>query len=520
MNVLSASVVKARLHQGDEIALLDVREPGESGEGRPLLAINLPYSVLEARAITLLPSTTTPIVVMDDGNDDDRAARAAARLAAQGYADVSIMDGGLAAWAQAGYVVYKGVNVPSKVFGELLEHAFDTPYIDAKELDEMQRSDAPPIILDGRTPAEHQRMSIPGGISCPNAELGLRATSMAKEGQTIVVNCAGRTRSIVGAQTLIDLGIPNRVVALLNGTKGWRLAGLELDHDTGLSFPETIPAANLASVQGRVRDLMEHEQLPVVAGGEVDAWLDADDRAVYLLDVRTAEEYAAGHQPGAIHAPGGQLVQGTDQWVAARGARLVLMDAEHVRAPMTARWLRCMGHDVYVLALDAKLRNRMPAADMTHLPDVALLRAEELRIDALPAVVDVRPSDAFAEGHLPGAMWSSRCHLRELSLSNAVVVVADDEAGARMAAAELNDCGVQVSGWLAGVDDAEAHGIALVRGESLPDERRIDYLFFVHDRDQGNLAAAQQYLDWETGLVHQLDADEQALFSFGAGNAP
>ena len=111
MNVLSASVVKARLHQGDEIALLDVREAGESGEGRPLLAINLPYSVLEARAITLLPSTTTPIVVMDDGNDDDRAARAAARLAAQGYADVSIMDGGLAAWAQAGYVVYKGVNL-------------------------------------------------------------------------------------------------------------------------------------------------------------------------------------------------------------------------------------------------------------------------------------------------------------------------------------------------------------------------------------------------------------------------
>ena len=100
MNVLSASVVKARLHQGDEIALLDVREAGESGEGRPLLAINLPYSVLEARAITLLPSTTTPIVVMDDGNDDDRAARAAARLAAQGYADVSIMDGGLAAWAR------------------------------------------------------------------------------------------------------------------------------------------------------------------------------------------------------------------------------------------------------------------------------------------------------------------------------------------------------------------------------------------------------------------------------------
>ena len=186
------------------------------------------------------------------------------------------------------------------------------------------------------------------------------------------------------------------------------------------------------------------------------------------------------------------------------------MDAEHVRAPMTARWLRCMGHDVYVLALDAKLRNRTPAADMTHLPDVALLRAEALRIDALPAVVDVRASDAFAEEHLPGAVvqpLSARVVFAQL------VVVAEDEAGARMAAAELNDCGVQVSGWLAGVDDAEAHGIALVGGDT---RRTTDRLPVFRARPRpGQPGCRATIPGLGDGLVHQLDADEQALFSFG-----
>jgi rhodanese-related sulfurtransferase len=68
-----------------------------------------------------------------------------------------------------------------------------------------------------------------------------------------------------------------------------------------------------------------------------------------LLDVRTPEEFSAGSIPGAAHAPGGQLVQATDQWVAVRNARLVLIDGEGVRAPVVASWLKQLGCDVYVL---------------------------------------------------------------------------------------------------------------------------------------------------------------------------
>ena len=45
----------------------------------------------------------------------------------------------------------------------------------------------------------------------------------------VVVNCAGRTRSIIGCQSLRNAGIPNRVVALKDGTMGWDLAGFECE---------------------------------------------------------------------------------------------------------------------------------------------------------------------------------------------------------------------------------------------------------------------------------------------------
>ena len=60
----------------------------------------------------------------------------------------------------------------------------------------------------------------------PGAELVLRARELAPDPATrIIVNCAGRTRSIIGTQSLINAGIENPVSALRNGTIGWTLAG-------------------------------------------------------------------------------------------------------------------------------------------------------------------------------------------------------------------------------------------------------------------------------------------------------
>ena len=60
-----------------------------------------------------------------------------------------------------------------------------------------------------------------------------------------------------------------------------------------------------------------------------------------------------------------------------------------------------------------------------------------------------------------------------------------------------------------------AAGLPVVATPGTPiDADCIDYLFFVHDRHDGNADAARRYIEWEQGLVDQLDDDERAIFRF------
>jgi rhodanese-related sulfurtransferase len=209
---IPARTVKTMLSDGEEIALLDVRETGRYADGHPFFAVPLAYSRFEIDLERLVPRRGVRLVLMDDG--DGVAERAAKRAEGLGYSNVAILEGGAPAWKAAGYTLFDGVNLPSKTFGELVELERHTPRISADELVAMQKRGDNLVIVDGRTFAEYRRFNIPGGISCPNGELALRIDAIAPDPKTrIVVNCAGRTRSIIGAQTLIDLGVPNEVVA-------------------------------------------------------------------------------------------------------------------------------------------------------------------------------------------------------------------------------------------------------------------------------------------------------------------
>src|SRR5262249_15620910 len=149
------------------------------------------------------------------------------------------LHGGGAAWAKSGFVLFSGVHVPSKAFGEFVEHDRDTPSISATELDSLMRSHADFVVLDSRPFDEYSRISIPTSTNVPGAELVLRVRDIVPSPETqIVVNCAGRTRSIIGAQSLIDAGVPNKVVALRNGTMGWHLAGLACDGGKAARAPD------------------------------------------------------------------------------------------------------------------------------------------------------------------------------------------------------------------------------------------------------------------------------------------
>ena len=523
---VSARQLKTMLYAGLEFALCDVREAGQFGVSHLLFATPLPYSRLELDVGALVPRKSAPIVLCDDG-ELGVAELAARRLEAIGYSDIAILAGGTHAWAAAGHALFAGVNVPSKTFGELVEHAYHTPRITAHELARMQDSGEDFVIFDGRPYEEYQKLTIPGSTCCPNAELPYRINSMVSNPNTkIVVNCAGRTRSIIGAQTLINFGVQNPVYALENGTQGWLLSGFELEYGAARKYPGEIDASALPAQQDAAKKLMQRFAITTVTAKEVETWLQERDRTTYLCDVRTPEEFATGTLPGAVHAPGGQLIQATDQWVGVRNARVVLVDDECVRAPVVASWLKQLGCDVYVL--DAGIRSGLKAEPPPSpaLPAPATVSARDLKraLDAGSCtVIDLGASMSFRKAHIPGSRWSTRSRIVAAARNaqgTVVLVPGADSDVARLAASELFASGSNeiklLDGGLAAWVKA---GYAIAASPEVPpDAECIDYLFFVHDRHAGNREAMRQYLAWETGLLSQLDEQDRQSFRIGVGN--
>jgi rhodanese-related sulfurtransferase len=519
---IDASTLKAWLSDGSEIALLDVREHGQYGAGHPFFAVPLPYSRFEVGLPALVPNPAVRLVLCDDG--DGVAVRAAGRADGLGYRNVHVLTAGVRAWQDAGYTLFRGVNVPSKTFGELVEHARCTPRMPAPALQAMRERGDKLAIIDGRPLAEYRKMNIPGGICCPNGELALRIKDLVPDAETtIVVNCAGRTRSIIGAQTLIDLGIANPVYALENGTQGWFLAGLPLEHGASRRYDERWQPEDITALQTRARKLARARGVAWVDPATAQAWLADSSRTTYLLDVRTAEEFAARHLRGFLHAPGGQLIQATDQWVGVKGARLVLVDDEIVRAPIVAGWLRQLGHEACVLAGGVAAGETWAwtrAAAPPDLRDLPLVAANEVArglADGAIQVIDLRPSMTYRAGHMPQAIWSIRPRITAeapAKPTKPIVLVADEVPTAALAARDLGEVGFDDLRLLAGGYPAwRDAGLPVVATPHDPaDADCIDFLFFVHDRHDGNADAAREYLAWETGLLNQLDAQERGSF--------
>ena len=521
--LIDAPTLKAMIRDDGELALLDVRESGQFGADHMLHAVPCPYSILETRAPLLAPRKSVRIALIDAA--DGTAQKAARRLTAMGYTNISILDGGNAAWAAAGFEVFQGVNVPSKAFGEVVEHDADTPRIPAEELNAMMTRGENMVIVDGRTPAEHNRMSIPGGISVPNAEMIYRIHDLAPDPETtVVVNCAGRTRSIIGAQALINAGLPNKVVALKAGTMGWTLAGFELENGSTRRYPDDMSDEGAAKAAEYAADVMKTFDLPTVSRDMLAAWQADDTRTLFVLDVRAVEEFAAGHLPGSVHAPGGQLVQATDEWCGVWGARVVLADsAPCARAAITAHWLKQMGWDVHILAnglTDAEaVETGMPAGPETGVADIPSIAPAELSkaIDAAAVlVVDVDQSMDYRDGHLPGAVWYPRSRIDRLSVPAGVQVVlySEHETRARLAAVDLAEViDTPVSVLQGGREAWNAAGLPLEASpDTPPDEDCIDYLFWVSRRHMGSDDAARAYLEWEENLPAQIIADGDARF--------
>ncbi len=512
MRRIDAPTLHGWITDGQELALLDAREEGEFGASHLFWAVPCPFSRRELRAPGLLPRRGTRVVVCDDGRGV--AEKLATHLESIGCTDIAVLDGGTKAWEAAGYVLFSGVNVPSKAFGEWVEHHFGTESVDAAELHEWLGDGRDMVVLDSRTVEEFRRMSIPRGQSVPGGELAYRIGDIVPNLDTlIVVNCAGRTRSILGAETLRQAGVPNKVVALRNGTMGWELAGLVPDRGQPAEFtpgrPKTAALARERAEAFAARSGVRVIDAAVLAAMEVDS-----GRSLYVLDVRDPTEFRTGTRPGAISAPGGQLVQATDTWIGVRGARIALIDDDGVRARMSAAWLRQMGH-VDVFVAEGALGNAVPAA--LPMPAAATVEAAALGAPGT-IVIDLARSIDFRDGHIPGAIWGVRGRLGRLRSaldgSSQVIVTSPDGVLAAHAVAELQAVApAPVRALAGGTDGWRAAGHPMDRDRTVPsDGECIDFYLRPYDRNSGVEEAMQAYLSWEIDLVHEIERDGTVRF--------
>ncbi len=522
-DAISCQGLKALMSSGKSYALFDVRERGEYNAQQIFTATSLPRGQIEFRLLSLVPAHNVPVVTYDEGGE--RASLAAATMERMGYEKVSVLEGGLPAWSSAGYRTVSGVNVPSKVFGERVHSKLKVPEITPEKLKTLQEEKKDLTILDVRTPQEFSRFCIPGAINVPGGDLILWAETLRqKPDRTVVVNCAGRTRSIIGTASLRRLGLTN-VCALRNGTMGWTLAGLKLeDHppkETPMPTPESSERAELLAERVAAEDGIPLISVPELLGLRNEA----ERQVLYLIDVRSEKEYAAGHIQGSMNIPGGQAVQRTDDYIAVRECQIVFISHGQSRAVMAAQWYRQMGYKkVSVLkggirtwtesgqALDTGIAADEPAGlkaarEVARLIDPAEV-SRRLRLDRT-VVLDVGISLSFEERHLPGAFWLPRGWL-ELKIptefpdrNQPIVVTCPNGLNSVLAASTLAKLGyTQVSVLDGGVQAWSANGY--------PTEKGIDRCLIppndvvLSPSIKGDKAAMKRYLDWEVELTEEL----------------
>ena len=501
-------------------AVLDLRERAAYEGGHIFRATNLPRRLLEFRLSQLVTAKRTPLVLCDA--DGRLAALALPAVRAMGFTDVRVLDGGLEAWRREGRGTITGINVPSKAFGEWALHTLHTPQIPPHELQAWIDGGRDMVIVDSRTPEEYARGCIPGAWSMPGGELMLRIGELLKSPKTtIVVHCGGRTRSYIGAESLRRMGLPNPIVALENGTMGWELAGLTLERGAGRRVAEVSEASRTRAAAAALL-IAKEDGIASIAPADLTAlWDRRAEENVALLDVRTREEYEEGHVAGAAWAPGGQAVQATDEYIAVRAARVVLVCDGSGRSIMTAAWLKRMGlPGATVLAGGLPAWQATGGAVETGHPDpepwgyaaalAAVGRLAPVELSAalngaeVPLVLNVDQSDVYARGHVPGAAWLCRSRL-ELKApqvlpdrARTLVLTCRDGRHSTLAAAALARLGYASVRVLEGGTQAwERKGLALETGKSRLLDETDDVVLKPYEKGR---EAMEAYLKWEVDL--------------------
>ena len=517
---ITAADLKAQLHDGGEIAVLDAREEWTFGKRHLLLASCVPLSRMKLMVDDLAPRRDTRVVWCDDG--EGLAEIAARRMAVLRYSNVSVLKDGVKGWEAAGFRVYSGVHVPSKAFAEVVEHEAGTPYVTAEQIKEYIETKADVAIYDSRSWEEYQNNSIPTAISVPGAELVYRFADLTPSEDTLViVNC--------GAQALINAGFKNKTVSMKDGTMAWHLAGFEVVNGADRRPPEVSDAGRQAALAGaaKVRALCDVQEINFAT---LEKWRgERSRRTLYEIDVRTPEEYEAGHLAGVRSAPGGQLVQETDSHMAVWGARAVIVDDNGVRATMTASWLKQMGWDVAILKMDAlggaggrlAAGKHVPTAlgfDGSAVTEISVVDLKQALAAGKAVAVDFADSRTYGRGHIPGAWFSTRARLKQaftkLPKAETLVFTSPDGALAGLAAQDFSqaDLPFSITVLTGGTAAWTTAGLPLEECHTNMADAADDVWLSARERGLNREEAMREYLAWEIDLVNQMATNDDHRF--------
>lgn len=415
---ISAERLLRKLRSSEEIAVVDVREARHFAQAHVALSSHLPLSFLEPAALRALPRKTVSVVVVDaDGGALSWLARD--KLVVLGFRNVQVLHGGIEAWQAAGHAVASGYNMLVKAFADQAHAKFATPTITAAQLQQRRAESRPTTVIDCRPVAEYRALTVAGAYNATGVELAHLDFDAPVAGQQAdpdhlwVITCFSRTRGIVGATTLARLAGRRNVAFLEDGIMAAVLQGLPTAPGAAGEVPlPPLPqqkAAKLAS------EIAARFGLRVIGLAQFEALqAQRSQRSLYVFDVRHESVYARVHLPGALSAPGGQLVMTYDLQVAVRRPRIVLVDTEDLlRATVTAFWLTQLGDaEVFILRSESSQFNALPAPPeaprRTAWIDPADL-ADRLAGNGV-RLFDVGPSLAFEQGHIPGARFVLRTH--------------------------------------------------------------------------------------------------------------
>ena len=527
---ITPSLLVDLLNGRTPFALIDVREPGEYNASHIPGSSLIPRRMLEFDLAAAVPHPGTLVVLCDD--DGRRVAPAADTVENMGYSEVAWLQGGVNRWMSLDYPTEWGVNVPSKDFGEKMEVVHHVPEIDAMELHaRMERGDKM-VILDTRTPEEYRRFCIPGGRSLPGGELAYRITDVTADldpDTTVVINCAGRTRSIIGTRVLQRMGMDREVLGLKNGTSGWVLAGYDLESGADRDQLPDVTESGRAEAEAYAERCASEDGVKLIDVPALDDLIQRSQReSVYFIDVRTADEYDQGRIQGFRWFPGGQCVQRSDDVAVVKNAPVVFCCDGKARATLTASWYRQLGYEeVYALdggigawaaagrplesglSVGASFDGSISGLGESELladarDNVPLVNARSLHGDESAVVLFVDTSRDFARAHVPGARWVPRGWLEWQvtdyvpSTDSRVVVTCGDGRQSLLAAATMIDMGYSdVAALNGGMIAWNANNLPIEEGLTGVMRTPGDIVFSGPDRSYADM---QHYLRWETEL--------------------